>query len=302
MIRARDTFRDTTMRPWQPQQPQQIPMANLSHQQQEDPNEWAMSGIAYPGKHDVMLGRGGESNYHAGNLTFRSFIQEHKIRYQKARKQEKPIIALEVVLAWRDLSPPGRFLARVDPSRADSLWEDVGDDQACKRAGRTLGEKCSAKATSTKQPQHEQEAECNKNKQTADYAVSDTNLASLIESPGASSKTVIARRPSRRRPQSSMDFIRSRETIQSPPASTKRRRLASRRDLLAATTANLVQEAAASLVTPQSPKNKVLTMEQPKAFSIPDLGSTVLGQGPKTRDMRETLPTAEFLTHIVRWD
>lgn len=93
-----------------------------------------------------MLGRGGESNYHTGNLAFRSFIQEHKKRYQKARKQEKPIIALEVVLAWRDLSPPGRFLARMDNSRADSLWYDVGDDAACKRAGRTLGERCATKS------------------------------------------------------------------------------------------------------------------------------------------------------------
>ena len=94
-----------------------------------------------------MLGRGGESNYHDGNLAFRSFIQEHKKRYQEARKQDKPIIALEVVLAWRDLSPPGRFLARMDNSRADSLWYDVGDDAACKRAGRTLGERCAHKVS-----------------------------------------------------------------------------------------------------------------------------------------------------------
>lgn len=279
-------------------------MANLSLQQQEDSTEWAMSGIAYPGKHDVMLGRGGESNYHAGNLTFRSFIQEHKIRYQKARKQEKPIIALEVVLAWRDLSPPGRFLARVDPSRADSLWEDVGDDQACKRAGRTLGEKCSAKAASAKQPQpqHAQEPECNKEKQTADYAVSDDHLSSLIESRGASSKKVGAHRPSTRKsPQVSMDFISSFKSRQSPPTSNKRRRLATR-NLMAATTASLVQEASTPLVTPDSPKNKVLMMEQPKACVIPDLGSILLGQRSKTRDIREGLPTAEFLTRIVCWD
>ena len=145
-------------------------------------DEWALAGIVYPAKHgknrsasivnlevlqlnvifshtasdlsicllklaDVMLGRGGESNYHNGNLAFRSFIQEHKQRYQEARKQDKPVIALEVVLAWRDLSPPGRFLARMDNSRADSLWYDVGDDAACKRAGRTLGERSAPKVS-----------------------------------------------------------------------------------------------------------------------------------------------------------
>lgn len=93
---------------------------------------------------DVMLGRGGESNFHSGNLRFRSFIADHKIRYQKARKQEKPTIAQEIVMSWRQLNPPGRFLARIDDSCADSHWYDVGDEVACKRAGRTLGERAAA--------------------------------------------------------------------------------------------------------------------------------------------------------------
>jgi len=52
-------------------------------------------------------------------------------------------------MAWRELEPPGRFLARVEPSKADSLWYDVGDDTAGKRAGRTLGEKMAAQPSAT---------------------------------------------------------------------------------------------------------------------------------------------------------
>jgi hypothetical protein len=74
-------------------------------------------------------------------LTFRRFIKEYKKQYQEARRHEKGIIALEAVLAWRDLDPPGRFLARENPSLADSVWYDVGDELATKRTGRTLGER-----------------------------------------------------------------------------------------------------------------------------------------------------------------
>jgi len=34
--------------------------------------------IQYPGKHDVMLGRGGESNYHSGNISFRHMVFSFK--------------------------------------------------------------------------------------------------------------------------------------------------------------------------------------------------------------------------------
>jgi hypothetical protein len=94
----------------------------------------------------VMLGRGGESNHHryvlladlltgcicqflivsicvpavcwnqSGNITFRHLAGTFKARYQEASRQYKPQIAMEVVLEWRALDPPGRFLARTDVS------------------------------------------------------------------------------------------------------------------------------------------------------------------------------------------
>ncbi|CAB9511526.1 expressed unknown protein [Seminavis robusta] len=109
----------------------------------------ALSSIIYPGQNDVMLGRGGESNYHGGNLHFRKFAEIYRARYKFASKVEKPLISAEVVAAWRNLQPPGRFLIRTEPSSTNSLWHDVGDAQAIKRATKTLGER----------PQRERRAE-----------------------------------------------------------------------------------------------------------------------------------------------
>lgn len=58
-----------------------------------------------------------------------------------ASKMEKAKIAMEVVEAWRNMDPPGRFLTRTDPTRADGFWHDVGTATAVKRATKTLGER-----------------------------------------------------------------------------------------------------------------------------------------------------------------
>lgn len=65
----------------------------------------------------------------------------YRQRYKLASKGNKPRIASEVVAAWKSLDPPGRFLARRDPSSHDSLWYDVGEQLAVKRTIKTLGEK-----------------------------------------------------------------------------------------------------------------------------------------------------------------
>jgi hypothetical protein len=77
----------------------------------------------------------------SGNLNFRRFAETYKERYKQAPKVYKPVVAAEVVAAWRNQNPPGRFLARTDSSTSDSLWYDVGDDHAIKRATKTLGER-----------------------------------------------------------------------------------------------------------------------------------------------------------------
>lgn len=47
----------------------------------------------------------------------------------------------DIVRAWRRQNPPGRFIARTDPSNKEgSLWEDVGDEMAWRKAAKVLSE------------------------------------------------------------------------------------------------------------------------------------------------------------------
>jgi hypothetical protein len=104
--------------------------------------------IAKPGIHDVLCGRGGAINNHAGNVKFRQMVKGHKLKYLAARRNDKPKVSQEVVEMWRELNPPGRFLARTDGSRkgpgsvkaAGTTWADVGDKKAGEKASQCLRE------------------------------------------------------------------------------------------------------------------------------------------------------------------
>ncbi|CAB9522069.1 expressed unknown protein [Seminavis robusta] len=98
------------------------------------------SVIKYPGKHDVMLGRGGESNYHSGNIAFRHMVQQYKERFRLGSRKEKNRVIDEVVNTWRNQDPIGRFVAKKKLSNGDVVWYDVGDDLARKRAAKSLAE------------------------------------------------------------------------------------------------------------------------------------------------------------------
>ena len=98
---------------------------------------------------DVLLGRGGGTNNHAGNVKFRRLVNEHKLRYLAASKVDKPKVAREVVQLWRQMDPPGRFLARTDEDKKASernsdentIWFDVGDKKANAKASQCLRER-----------------------------------------------------------------------------------------------------------------------------------------------------------------
>ena len=64
-------------------------------------------------------------------------------QYRAASRKDKPTVAWELVECWRSKNkPPGRFLTRTDPKLGDaSLWHDVGDDVAMKKASKVLSEK-----------------------------------------------------------------------------------------------------------------------------------------------------------------
>jgi hypothetical protein len=105
--------------------------------------------IVKPGLHDVLLGRGGGTNNHSGNIKFRKLVNEHKMRYLACSKVEKPKVARQVVLLWRKLDPPGRFLARRDETKrgagsvkaGDNVWYEVGDKKAREKASQCLRER-----------------------------------------------------------------------------------------------------------------------------------------------------------------
>jgi hypothetical protein len=105
--------------------------------------------IQKPGLHDVLLGRGGGTNNHTGNVKFRQLVNKHKMRYLACCKVEKPKVAREVVQLWHKLSPPGRFLQRKDETKkgpgsvsdATIIWIVVGHKKAREKASQCLRER-----------------------------------------------------------------------------------------------------------------------------------------------------------------
>lgn len=95
--------------------------------------------IANPNANDVLCGRGGRINSHAGNVQFRDIINSKKKAYlaPTTKKLEKAHIAAGVVNDIRTMSPPGRFLKE---DSGTGMWYDIGDAKAIKKTGQALRE------------------------------------------------------------------------------------------------------------------------------------------------------------------
>lgn len=95
--------------------------------------------IADPNVNDVLCGRGGRINSHAGNVQFRDIILSKKKGYlaPTTKKLEKAHIAAGVVNDIRTMNPPGRFLKE---EKGDGMWYDIGDAKAIKKTGQALRE------------------------------------------------------------------------------------------------------------------------------------------------------------------
>ncbi|KAL3923878.1 MAG: hypothetical protein SGILL_001388 [Bacillariaceae sp.] len=96
--------------------------------------------IDAPTTHDVLFGRGGMTNGHAGNRRFRDVISLHRPDYIKATKMDKPNVARRIVKAIRHGNPPGRFLKKSE----DGMWRDVGDKVASEKTSQGLRERSNA--------------------------------------------------------------------------------------------------------------------------------------------------------------
>mmetsp|Transcript_26620 Transcript_26620/g.37494 ORF Transcript_26620/g.37494 Transcript_26620/m.37494 type:complete len:325 (+) Transcript_26620:119-1093(+) len=90
-------------------------------------------GLAFFNDNDVLSGRGGGTNVHPGNRTFRDLINLHRRSYLKARKNDKPAISRAIVRVIREQN--GRFLKRDEKT---SLWFEIGDDAAREKTSQAL--------------------------------------------------------------------------------------------------------------------------------------------------------------------
>jgi len=95
--------------------------------------------ITVPNENDVLCGRGGRINSHAGNVQFRDIIHSKKSEYlaPSTKKLEKAHIAAGIVSDIRTMDPAGRFLKE---DKGTSMWFDIGDAKAIKKTGQALRE------------------------------------------------------------------------------------------------------------------------------------------------------------------
>jgi len=89
---------------------------------------------------DVLCGRGGATNSHPGNRSFRELVKRHQGRYLRAKKRDKPSVASFIVDLVRERG--GRFLRRSDSttSQGEVLWVDIGDERAREKTCQALRE------------------------------------------------------------------------------------------------------------------------------------------------------------------
>jgi hypothetical protein len=105
-------------------------------------------------ENDVLCGRGGDINSHAGNEQFRSLVESKKNIYLTARfKREKRLIAASVVDEIHRMKPPGRFLSKIQipgkrrgrRNKGPELgWYEIEDDKAREKASQALRENAPA--------------------------------------------------------------------------------------------------------------------------------------------------------------
>lgn len=103
-----------------------------------DGGTWPMTRILKPGSNDCLIGRGGGTNHHPGNIKWRLIIEEMKDCYKSSPRSRKPQIAMEIVVIWRALRPPGRFLKLNNDT---GLWDDIGDEDGRIKCSQALRER-----------------------------------------------------------------------------------------------------------------------------------------------------------------
>lgn len=95
-----------------------------------------MEGLQYPSKYDVLCGRGGKINEHAGNCTFRATVEQYKERYNlESNKVSKASISRDIV--GQINAKGGRFLKK---DAVTGLWFEADLDHSLKKTSQALRE------------------------------------------------------------------------------------------------------------------------------------------------------------------
>jgi len=97
--------------------------------------DWPLDDIKEPLLNDVKAGRGAGTNRH--NKRFREMVEGYKKEYVKCKRNEKGLVAFEIIRKWRAQSPPGRFLKK---DERKETWCDIGDAEAKKKVIQALRE------------------------------------------------------------------------------------------------------------------------------------------------------------------
>ncbi|CAB9521604.1 Nitrilase family, member 2 [Seminavis robusta] len=91
--------------------------------------------ISQPHAHDVLSGRGAGITKHPGNKRWRELIHNNREKYTSLPRNQRPLIAEQIVKAVRSLNPPGRFLSKDVNTQ---LWYEIGDDKAAEKTAQAM--------------------------------------------------------------------------------------------------------------------------------------------------------------------
>ena len=92
---------------------------------------------------DVLNGRGGATNHHPGNITYRSLVRRCREFYRTRRKHTKMMVARSIVRTIANFDEPGRFLDSVKTSErraVGKVWKMSSDRRAVDKVSQALRE------------------------------------------------------------------------------------------------------------------------------------------------------------------
>ena len=92
-------------------------------------------------------------------------VEGKKVEYVKAKRLDKPKVAMDIIARWRAQKPPGRFLKYDDKAE---VWHDVEDKKAREKTSQALREKAPQLRKQQEEIEKEKEEEDRKRSEEKD--------------------------------------------------------------------------------------------------------------------------------------